>query len=205
MKARTQLRGWLAERDLDRRLSLSATPAAVNVLRYDQRKSAHSAGDVCLLAPAADWSPVYVLLLEKSHDARWIVVPFGRYAAPAVPGEWRTGLAAIPLRVLCFWNAQEISAEQFVGAPAKYFSKKQFQDAVSVYRYVAHGESAADRLTCRLGPSILHPADPRYEYLDEERERLNDHVRSKDAEIISFEASGASWLLAAEGRPKYGN
>ncbi|MCB1070921.1 MAG: hypothetical protein KDL31_11250, partial [Kiritimatiellae bacterium] len=64
-----------------------------------------------------------------------------------------------------------------------------------------------------FGPPLVHPADPRYAYLDEERARLDSHrapgnpswLRESHESRTEAQEERRAWLLAAEGRPGYGN
>src|ERR1019366_2114447 len=60
-------------------------------------------------APGVD-RPIYVALLQEAPPTAWQVVPFSRFAEPAVPGEWLTGRNEPPLRVLGLWNTRLLPA-----------------------------------------------------------------------------------------------
>jgi hypothetical protein len=209
---RRQLAEWLAERELDRLLDDPGTETgAAAEFRYDRDVGEIEPGAIYVLLPAARrdaaWGPVYIMAMERLENSCWRVIPFARYAVPAVPGEWSTGLMMPPLRVLCFWNAREISSECILPGAAKKLTARLLRELHIVYRHVFFGEKADDRLTKRLGPPIQHPADPRYDYLDEEKMRLDEHKHRAAGQIIQFDDSDSSrleWRLAAEGRPRYG-
>jgi len=211
-RQRQQLAEWLAERELDRVLMDPVDePGAAPEVRYDLKPGKIEPGEIYILRPAAKnshlWGPVYVLVLESVTGSRWRVIPFGRYAVPAVPGEWATGLTAPPLRVLCFWNVREISAGFVLPGSVKKLTPRLMREIHIIYRHVLFGETAGDSITKRLGPSIQHPADPRYDYLDDERLRLDEHQNEAAGRIIQFddsETKTVAWRLAAEGRPRYG-
>jgi hypothetical protein len=219
-----QLAAWLAERELDLLLrddkpggeAASAAPS----VRYDlARKPVDPLreGDIMLLRPAAKgaWSPVYVFLIDGSSNESWLGIPFSRYATPAVPGEWQTSFTAMPLRVLCFWNVRTVARSNFIPGAVKKCPPADFAEIKHIRDRIARGEAMDAREGKHFGPPLLHPADPRYEYLDEERKRLDDHLigrvhaseADEEEDIITydFRARGKTeWLLAAEGRPEYG-
>lgn len=224
---REKLAAWLAERALDEQLAGDETPApSSNILHYEIGKAIKpfGAGDIALFKPAANesraWGPVYALLLERGADGEaWLAVPFSRYATPAVPGEWRTKFAAESLRVLCFWNAREVAERKFLSGAVKRVPAVQLERMRAIYRHVfgmVQNPAAAAKMVDDFGPILLHPADPRYAYLDEERLRLDEHAG--EAEVSAEDDSEedgpieagfapiekAEWLLAAEGRPDYG-
>jgi len=199
---REALAAWLGERALDHTLTAEAPPPPFRrVIRYDEPAVSPNPGEVYLLRPTnAGWGPVYVLILA-SEPAGWRVIPFGRYATPAVPGEWATGLDSVPLRVLCFWNSRIVRPEIFLPGVVKRMAPKRFAEFVSVFHHIISRGSVMKK---QCGPPLIHPADPRYAYLDEERERVDDHVPSMEGEGEEDNEEPAQWLLAAEGRPRYG-
>jgi hypothetical protein len=219
-----QLAAWLAERELDLLLrddeqGADDVPAAKN-LRYNLKlKPAETVreGDVVVLRPAAgaDWSPVYVLLLDGPSSESWLGIPFSRYATPAVPGEWQTNFTATPLRVLCFWNMNTVTRSNFIPGAVKHCTPAEVAEIIKIRECIARGEVIDSREGKQFGPPLIHPADPRYEYLDEERERLNAHLNvrvhaseaDEEEDIITYDfrtRGKTEWLLAAEGRPEYG-
>ncbi len=203
---RETLAAWLAERALDQLLADEAPPPRSfhRAVRYDEPAATPKPGEVYLLRPAeTGWGPVYVLVLEPD-PAGWRVIPFGRYATPAVPGEWATGLDSVPLRVLCAWNSRVVRPEVLLPGMVKRISSKRWVDFVSMYRHIMTRAPLAKKMSAPPGPPLVHPADPRYAYLDEERTRLDDHVPSIEGEGEEDNEEPAPWLLAAEGRPRYG-
>lgn len=220
-REREQLAAWLAERDLERLLGEASTPREalpMTGLRYVRTPRAADRvreGDVVLLRPdsAGAWGPVYAVLLDVASENHWRAIPFGRYATPAVPGEWQTPLVATPLRVLCFWNARGVARSQFLPGPVKRCAPKQLDQIRRIDRHVNERAPLEPREAKRLGPPLIHPADPRYAYLEEERERLDAHLHVAASTsvapdtIITFDFRAREkslWLLAAEGRPTYG-
>jgi hypothetical protein len=202
---REALAAWLAERVLDQSLAEDPPPRVLRrAVHYDEKPVLPKPGEVYLLRPThANWGPVYVLVLEPA-PAGWRVVPFGRYATPAVPGEWATGLEAVPLRVLCGWNSRVVRPEVLLPGVVKRMAPKRLVDFISMYRHIMTRAPAPKKSSVSLGPPLIHPADPRYAYLDEERTRLDDHVPSIEGEGEEDNEEPAPWLLAAEGRPRYG-
>lgn len=201
---RRQLAEWLAERALDLELADPAPPAPpASALRYDVSHGAPEPGEIYLARPSAHaGEPVYVLVLEVLESGI-LVVPFGRYATPAVPGEWRSGIDAAPLRVLCGWNSRAVAVARLLPGAVKRIGAAPLSEHRLLHEAVGAGVPLAPHLAERRGPPLVHPADPRYVYLDEERERLDDHlpaVREHDDSAVA-----SRWLLAAEGRPRYGN
>ncbi len=201
---RRQLAEWLAERALDQKL-VDESPLIMSQarLRYDEPVVSPSPGDIYLLRPASSlWGPVYVLVVD-SDGATWRVIPFSRYATPAVPGEWLSGIDSVPLRVLCGWNARNVAAAVFLPGVVRKLGAAQGVEVQQLDQYVRGVGEVAEDKAGRFGPPIIHPADPRYEYLDEERARVDDHLPMV-GEGRDGDANRSRWLLAAEGRPRYG-
>lgn len=226
---RELLRQWLAERNLDLVLREATAPdgEAAPSLRYERTRRttpvAARAGDVVIARPSVrgGWGPLYLALLDQLPDQRWHAVPFSRYSVPAVPGEWRTGLDTPALRVLCFWNVRAVEPARLLPGVTCRLPRAQFARIRIIAAELDAGPLGTSGAAKGFGPPLVHPADPRYDYLAEERVRVEDHLASaawplektedEDGElsgqIIPFEAEPAgkpAWLLAAEGRPTYG-
>jgi len=204
---RSQLAVWLAERALDHTLNEDETKLPVqSVTRYDAPKNVLQAGEVHLMRPAGgEWGPVYVLVMEEVIGGRWLVIPFGRYASPAVPGEWCSGLDAASLLVLCGWNHREVESDRLLpGGAVKRLTAKILTKSLAAMRHVTQGLALSKEAEIVFGPPLIHPADPRYVYLDEERKRLDDHAPMMAREDEGELDLPSPWLLAAEGRPRYG-
>ncbi len=216
-RQRRQLAEWLAERQIDLALRDPEAGPDVSVRRapvqYLQGSGNPRPGDIHILKPAPNGTvlgPVYVLLLEDEREGGLLAVPFSRYATPAVPGECLTGLRAMPLRTLCCWNARPERAEQLLPGHVKRLSAGKREQLRETCRRVLCGESLTDLLARDFGPPLVHPADPRYAYLDEERRRLDLHLTINEPDerrIIEYgerNAGQKTWLMAAEGRADYG-
>jgi hypothetical protein len=229
---RRHLAEWLAEWDLDFRLRadeggangpesrdlLSAYGNTTNhtATRYDSAAPLVEPGDIHLLPPVSDQAPLYVLVVEKSRENVWWIVPFSRFATPAVPGEWLTGLTVPPLRVVCLWNVREATSEQLAWpGKVKHITAKRLAEIQAVFHGIHHGRPIPDNLARRQGPPLVHPGDPRRDYLEEERGRLlgcfpgksglKDRSRLREStDGLEWSATPPAWRLAAEGRRRYG-
>lgn len=218
---RRRLADWLAERRMDRLMRGGADESesrpepspAGTLIRYDQRVGARQLkpGAIHILRPVAAsnqvFGPVYVLLVEfvDGVSGGWRMMPFGRYAEPAVPGEWATGQTWAPLRVLCLWNDRVVDPDRLIPEPAGRFGPAIMRRVLAIRRFMHEGGVLASRDRRTLGPPLFHPADPRHAYLDEEVERLDIHVgRHPAQERTVVDSEAVAWRLAAEGRPGYG-
>ena len=130
-------------------------------------------GDIRLLAPetpATRDRPVYVAVLRALPPDGWLVAPFGRFATPAVPGEWATRRAAPPLRVLCAWNRAVLPQARLVGAwRAGRLSTVEQRQVARLLAALSSAGPLPAVLAARVGPPLLHPADPRHLYVAQER------------------------------------
>ena len=133
-------------------------------------------GDIVLLPPETATTrrrPVYVGLVGRQEtgveDESWLVIPFGRLPLPAVPGELVTRRQAAPLRVLCVWNCALAAAARLArGWLVGRLTERELDLARGV-RDLAPDSVPPAALARRVGPPLVHPLDPRHEYLDEER------------------------------------
>lgn len=204
---RKTLAAWLAERDVERILDepVPLVPTGPTI-RYDQPVRPRE-GEVYLLPPRPNtsWGPVYILVLTSSLPESHRIAPFSRYATPAIPGEMITGHAAPPLRVLCLWNARDLHASLHGWKVAK-LSAREVTTARQIDQGLRHGGDLPENLASRIGPPLLHPGDPRHDYLDDERERLDQHLEVKTnprLRVLDRPDLPANDLLAAEDREIY--
>jgi len=204
-----KLAAWLRERKLDQQLGGDEAEYRQNApFPYEMRKQpegAFAAGDIAILRPspsAMSHGPVYGLMLESAGFDSWLMIPFSRYPHPATPGEWATQHTSVLLRVLCFWNARTVFSSACLPGRAAHLDTEMLA-AVSVAYSSFMRASGKTSQPERFGPPLIHPADPRYEYLDEERDRIDAHLGTLYSDQAGQQPRKA-WLLAAEGRPGYG-
>ena len=175
------------------------------------------AGQVRLIHPAASADararPVYAVILKEAQAGGWLIAPFSRFSEPATPGEWLTGLSAVPLRVLCLWNARVVPSEWLEKSwKAAVLSKQKIKQSLDLYRCVHHGEPVPEAFLKRIGLPVLHPLDPRFQYEMEERDFLSEYsgrgggpaAGKKSAHFYDDAPAEKEYLKAAESRPSYG-
>lgn len=173
-------------------------------------------GQVRLLHPAvrADSRvrPVYVVVLKEGAGG-WLIAPFSRFSEPATPGEWLTGLSAMPLRVLCLWNARVVRPDWLEKSwKAAALSKQKTDEALRLYRCIRQGESVPATFVKKVGSPVQHPLDPRFQYEMEERDFLFEYstgegipaVEKKSGTFYDDAPAEKEYLKAAESRPSYG-
>lgn len=172
-------------------------------------------GQIRLLHPAANRAterPVYVAVLHRQGKQTWLIAPFGRFAEPATPGEWLTGLEAVPLRVLCIWNRRTASMHAMESSwVAGDLNARRMKQALEVLGYFTHGKARTSVKESDLGPPVRHPLDPRLRYLAEEAQTFHEHIAylentasfgaSQNETVYNIEANTP--MLAAEGKTVY--
>lgn len=129
-------------------------------------------GDIILLPPdneATRARPVYVALAGELQSGAWLAVPFGRFPVPALPGELATGRAAAPLQVLCVWNHAPIAAERLARGWQVGRLCAREQRWLRQLLDLPPGRAPRKPLAQRLGPPLVHPLDPRHDYIEQER------------------------------------
>lgn len=155
--------------------------------------------------------PVYVLLLKRQSHKSFLVAPFSRFANPAVPGEWQTGLRALPLRVLCLWNARRVAVPVLLEAWfCGSIEAVLVSQAVAIWRHLKEGTPVCAATMALLGPPLKHPMDPRRTYLEEERELLDAHPgivgeAGGKCSLLRYGNPSSNLRMAAEERNKYGD
>lgn len=228
VRQRRELSCWIEEWKIDRALTAATEPGravveaaaddTVSRCRGDQISGGGgvvpAVGQVRLLPPVEAGGtherPVYVLVLECAGIGQWRVAPFSRFDNPATPGEWTTGLRALPMRVLCLWNARVVG-QDMLGAAwfCRRVSAAQVGRALAAYRQVREGLSSGAALSGRFGPPLEHPLDPRHGYLQEERALLDVSLGEREpgaeqGDAFCYEAGESERRKAAEGAGEYG-
>jgi hypothetical protein len=154
--------------------------------------------------------PRYITVLKENDDGSWLVAPFSRFSEPAVPGEWKTGRDVPLLRNLCIWNARSLSGSTLARSwVVDRMTDLRITEAVTIHQFLAEGKEPSRSLSRRLGPPLVHPLDPRVEYLEEEREWFSAlSAKSHSGKLIDSpyvvrERSEHELPMAAEERGKY--
>jgi len=223
---RRQLSCWLWEWQLD--CNLRAAPdgeaKAEPAVHFIRRASGLTAmkkvrrpatSQIRLLWPVGcDESPrpLYVAVLLKLCGDAFLIAPFSRFSEPATPGEWITGLKALPARVLCLWNARVVSSSSLACSwIAGNMTKQQTNMALEVYLHAQHGNPLVTVPETCIGPPVRHPLDPRYRYMAGESDLLQESIRTLEEKVESDSRDGILYglspsrrLLAAEERAGYG-
>ena len=154
--------------------------------------------------------PRYVAVLKENDDGSWLVAPFSRFSEPAVPGEWKTGRKTAVLCILCIWNARLLSGSMLVRSwVVDRMPAPKIDHAIAIHRFLAEGKELSQSIANLIGPPLVHPLDPRIEYLEEEREWFSTLSARRplgkriDYPYIVSEGEDRSLPLAAEERGKY--
>jgi hypothetical protein len=127
------------------------------------------------LKPA--WSrPVYVFVLAVDDKRqRALAVPFGPLPVPAFDGELATGLDDESLAVLCLWNSAWMPLTLLAHSwPLMDAESELLRDAAQLRQALARKQTVPDSLLDRIGPPLVHPRDPRHDYVDAEEDLLED-------------------------------
>ncbi|MBA4389007.1 MAG: hypothetical protein C0404_13580 [Verrucomicrobia bacterium] len=250
---RRRLDLWLREWEVDQALpadpdategARATAPAKPAGSRIELRATGSvpepvSAGQIRLLHPLpdnrTDIRPFYVAVLHvDSSGGNVLVAPFSRFKNPAVPGELKSGLDGIHVRVICVWNARLLPGP-FVARSwvAGELSGDRLRQAKSLYqrhvceRNILLGSSAAwpagslsfptsvgppshDVASVgETGPPLQHPLDTRHIYLARESAAFDEIQRAAESNAgqrrsITYDCAGTGLLKAAEDRAEYG-
>lgn len=205
---RKLLAAWLAEWRLERELppppaekaSGTAAPADGHDAPDLTAGGGLARGDIILLPPVGEVAasrPVYVALLRESAPGVWLCAPFSRFSTPATEGEYATGRAFDPLKVVCAWNAAPVPSPTL----AKGWRTGRLPAAeIEVLDAFASG-ARAELPPARRGPPLVHPLDPRHDYLEEEKslwfEIGAQYALDDDPVVLEVREPPVAW--AAEG------
>lgn len=146
-------------------------------------------GDVRLLRREATTDPyrfAYVAVLELHYaEGVALVAPFSPYSSPATKGEWLTGFAATPLRVLQLWNVQSMPIFMLAMSwRCCGLTAEEVSNACEVYRHHNAGTWPQGDLRESIGLAVHNPDDPRVEYQEEELE-LYAPIRGAVYELVA--------------------
>ena len=123
------------------------------------------------------WSrPVYVLILSVDEQEQTaLTVPFGPLAEPAIESELATGISDSSLTVLCLWN---ITAVPLSKLGCSWWVTDAYDDVLTaasdLHQSLITRQAPPESLRDRLGASLIHPLDPRHDYLDSEAGLLSE-------------------------------
>jgi hypothetical protein len=180
-------------------------------LLYDSKPA--RAGQIRLYHPFLKETkklPRYVAVLKNNEDGSWLIAPFSRFSEPAVPGEWKTGRKAPVLRILCIWNARYMTGSMLERSwVVDRLPASKIEHAIAIQRFLAEGKELSRLYANQIGPPLVHPLDPRIEYLEEEREWFSTlstgHPLDKrlDPSDTLSEDKDCSLPMAAEERGRY--
>ena len=215
-----RLARWLIEWNLDRALrstGISSDARSAESL-CDAPKTGPGAlavGQVRLFhpgpSPTMDQGPLYVAVLEERSGNTFLIAPFGRFSEPATPGEWKTGLRPMPLRVLCLWNARVVTVATLRSSwQAGRIQGSKIIQALELHAHVLSGAPLASSRPADLGPPLRHPLDPRHAYMAEAAALLDEHLaaleslRKGASPAFLYEQPSSQLLRAAESKTPYG-
>ncbi len=212
---RERLARWLDEWALDRRLRESdgGVDDFPEPVSFQEGKAGEEVrpGDIRLLYPGQEIhdGPAYVAVTEAAGDL-YLIIPFGRFEEPATPEEWRTERDAFPLRVLCLWNARALSADALTRSwRVDCLTAREKEDVRILNEWMESERALPSGLAHAVGPPLVHPLDPRHDYLEEETGRLDralgkDWWAERDGYPALNEPDESALLLAADKRETYG-
>jgi hypothetical protein len=211
---RDRLERWLREWEADRRLPIPDLPNPAPLPPDPASTQTPVPGSIWLLHPSvtpAATRPVYISILQPADRSagQLDVAPFGRFAEPALPGEWLTGRTTPALRVLCPWNSAAMSVAAIQrGWPVDQLTATEQEHALAVWAHVREDRPLPESLGQQVGPPLVHPLDPRWEYRDEEALLLTSSVSDALAtNIIRYPSAAESQdidlPLAADDRGEY--
>jgi hypothetical protein len=151
---------------------------------------------------------VYFAVLDERPNNVVLIAPFGRFAEPALPGEWLTGLKAMPLRVLCPWNSRIVGgAALHASWCAGRMTAEKVRQAIEVFNHIKANTPLTSVSLENLGPPLKHPLDPRLQYQIEEGNLIDEVLSAfrQDGSSAIYETESQELLLAAESQEPYGN
>lgn len=228
---RERLARWLRDWQLDRAIR-SQEAGNASETRETRPRTCEDAGAAVTVAPFEDPSrpargqvrlfspeyppcreaPLYVLILDRLDDDTdsLVVVPFSRFTEPATDEEFLLEGLAPGLRVVQIWNAMIL--------PGKVVSRSWLAATVSgdaldaaraVYRHTVTGEELPASAEKLVGSPLLHPDDPRHDYIEEEAactgalQSYLDAMQDRPTPPLVYERPTSTYAVAADRRHAY--
>jgi hypothetical protein len=196
-----KLRAWMEEYHLQRILREDESPPErwVPSLTFSEQP-APAEGQIRLWPATHNNDPPFYGFLLTGHYGTWKVLPFSSLSIPATPQEWACRERG-PASVLQGWNRREVPSAK---VQASWFAEDAAAELLLCVRIwwtaLESGGPAPASLSPQLGPPLWHPADPRYEFLTAESERVDRSLGESLA--LRLEEPAAAW--AAEDSTLYG-
>ncbi len=168
-----RLREWLSLRELQLALEEPDPPEGWDEPAGISGQPGPVSGQIRLW-PAADPSdpPFYALLLPAGY-AEWTALPFSSLSLPATPQEFSFRPEG-PTAVLQGWNRRRIS-DALAGAswPADQADAGELFCLQAWCTSLESGGPPPPRIAAACGPPLVHPLDPRHEFLASEHDRVS--------------------------------
>lgn len=168
-----KLQAWMEEYLLDQRWNEDSSQSIGSVpLSMEEMASSPASGQILLWPAQENAPPFYGMIWSAGYDAWW-VFPFSPYATPATPEELRIREHP-PVRVIQGWNVRKTSASELRGAWLVETLGDEAQLMVERW-WLQLQSGGADRggTMAEVGPSLVHPLDPRFTYLDQQRQYVD--------------------------------
>lgn len=206
--ARKQLRSWLEYWRADLLLRENEPIAAENYSATipdvpeseEHREGDHEIGEIVLMPPDTLGTaalPRYVVVVAVRESDWREVIPFSRFPAPATTGELITTREELALRVLCLWNKHRVETSRLSkGWTVGKIDEKDLK-LIEDWGDILVDGYVPQELQTRTGAPLEHPADPRFQYLDEERTAW-----MTDYECLDWDTEWED-PIAAEEKEKY--
>jgi hypothetical protein len=210
---------WLLAWRLDERLE-AAAPSRATPYAISSHPVGHTVasdvkeGEVRLLPPLEGVArPLYIYIVACTRDEATLI-PFSRFNDPALPDEYGTDNSALYASVLCLWNARRVEASvvQRSWLVDVWPQVKQNQMKTIWEHYIVTGHVREEELD-HTGPPLTLPDDPRWDYKDEESERLDRslglwrvHTGEDDVQglyVMEGDNAPLDYRMAAEARSRY--
>ena len=151
---------------------------------------------------------VFIVVVSIAEDGNIGFVPFGSLTEPAIPDQLLSGHDKAVVRVYCLWNARKIPADivgnSWIVDTLDEAERDRLLRALATMEYDG---CLPDDLLHDAGPDLVHPEDPRREYIHYERLRIDKAISQKynisDNSILYDPNIKQEFLKAAESTETY--
>ena len=168
------------------------------------------AGQIRLLAPQANENMIFVAVTSVEPDGKVEIVPFGLLSEPATPDELLSERDTEVVRVYCLWNARSVMPSILDKSwVVDKLDKAETEHLLKTLVFCKTTGRVPENMQRSTGPPLIHPNDPRREYRNHERQRIDKalaetkNINASNVVHYDIDAGQQRLRKAAEDREQY--
>lgn len=164
-------------------------------------------GQIRLMAPVENETMLFIVVVSIEENKKVSFIPFSPLSEPATPDELLNGRDQAVVSVYCLWNLKKVPAtvicNSWIVDMLNSDELEHLLYAINIYESIG---CLPDDLLTDTGPPLIHPEDPRREYINIERHRIDKAILHNNSKknLMLYEADiEQEFLKAAESPESY--